>query len=64
MNQEYCDLLLENQEYHKKVSSGKATYNSREYAALQKKLLAIELTISSKEIIEHAAYLFPEVSPM
>ena len=61
LNQEYIDLLLENSLFHKKVTAGAAKYNSDEWRDLQKKLTALEVNLSAKEIIFHAETAFPEV---
>lgn len=60
-NPDYCALLEANDNFNRQVRAGKAKYTSPEYQQLQKRLLAIELSISSQEIIDHAAYMFPKV---
>ena len=57
----YCELLLKNSSFHKRVIAGNATYNSDEWKLLQKELAKIELKMSSSDIISHAEYLFPTV---
>jgi hypothetical protein len=59
---EYASLLMKNSGFHIRVRHGKASYSSDEYRSMQKRLLEIELSLTSEEIIKHAEYLFPKVA--
>jgi hypothetical protein len=61
INREYADALIENSEFHKKVQKRQANYQSAYYYDLKKKLLKHQLAMTSKEIIQHAEHLFPQV---
>jgi hypothetical protein len=52
----YCALLLQNAQYKKMER------DSQEYRILQRRLLDFERKLTSKEIIAHAEYCFPQVS--
>jgi hypothetical protein len=60
-DEEYSRLLIQNAEFHLKVRSGKANYKSNEWIMLQQQLTDIERDMSAKDIIAHAALLFPKV---